>query len=244
MDRGHACIRPRLRGWYALDLPTGDPRPRSVKYEEAPDLSINDYSYKLLTFDSRSYVEFSYQSKISFASRFYGGTSWGDDRKTFLIGGTPWIFSSEGSWGDFGDPNHQFEDQYVLPIRGHTLGSKSGENVLLMNYELRLPFLMYYIPTIKFLGQIFGVIFVDVGVVWNNPDPDCPADELCGFPQCSDNNNWGETVDGSGWLMSCGFGPRFILFGMPWKLDYAWKYTPRTGIQKDRLWYLSIGFDF
>ena len=46
------------------------------------------------------------------------------------------------------------------------------------------------------------------------------------------------------WLMSFGFGPRFTLFGMPWKLDYAWQYNPYRGQISSRKWYLSIGFDF
>ena len=44
--------------------------------------------------------------------------------------------------------------------------------------------------------------------------------------------------------MSCGIGPRFYLFGMPWKLDYAWQYNPYEGIISDRKWYLSVGYDF
>ena len=44
--------------------------------------------------------------------------------------------------------------------------------------------------------------------------------------------------------MSYGIGPRFILFGMPWKLDYAWQYSPHEGRISDKKWYLTIGFDF
>ena len=44
--------------------------------------------------------------------------------------------------------------------------------------------------------------------------------------------------------MSFGFGPRFILFGMPWKLDYAWQYSPHEGRISDKKWYITIGFDF
>ena len=50
--------------------------------------------------------------------------------------------------------------------------------------------------------------------------------------------------DNEGWIMSCGFGPRFYFLGMPWKLDYAWQYNPHRGIISSRKWYLSIGFDF
>ena len=102
---------------------------------------------------------------------------------------------------------------------------------------------MYYVPTIQFLGQIFGVFFVDVGVVWDKD-----------FPKYHVKDNWNtqnhcfsdEDIDdcASGWLMSYGFGPRFIFLGMPWKLDYAWQYNPHKGKISDRKWYISIGFDF
>ena len=133
-------------------------------------------------------------------------------------------------------------NNYVIPIRGYPLAEKYGKNAILMNYELRLPFFMYYVPTIEFLGQIFGVLFVDVGVVWDDS-----------FPKYSNESNWidpdgiNSTCDAndcSGWLMSYGFGPRFIFLGMPWKLDYAWQYNPHKGKISDRKWYVSIGFDF
>ena len=123
------------------------------------------------------------------------------------------------------------------------LATKYGQNAILMNYEFRLPFFMYYVPTIEFLGQIFGIFFVDIGVVWDDD-----------FPKYSDESSWINPAqplssicnedDCSGWLMSYGFGPRFILFGMPWKLDYAWQYNPHKGKISNRKWYISIGFDF
>ena len=113
--------------------------------------------------------------------------------------------------------------------------------------ELRLPFLIYYFPTIQYLGQIFGVIFIDMGVVWDEK-----------FPKFNDETSWEVSNTqcyeeltntyikdcASGWLMSYGIGPRFILFGMPWKLDYAWQYDPYEGKKSDRKWYITIGLDF
>ena len=46
-----------------------------VKYDFAPAAAYNDYSYEMLTFDSRSYVELSFKNKVSFAARIFGGTS-------------------------------------------------------------------------------------------------------------------------------------------------------------------------
>ena len=130
-----------------------------------------------------------------------------------------------------------------------------------MNYELRLPFFMYYVPTIEFLGQLFGVFFVDMGVSWNDKFTKF-NDELSWNPYCYDSTNndilddfntslecTGENENyvwknDEGWLMSFGFGPRFIFLGMPFKLDYAWQYDPYEGKKSDKKWYLSIGLDF
>ena len=221
-----------------------------IKYDEAPNNVNNDYSYKMLTFDSRTYMELSYKNKVSFAARFFAGTSWGKSERNFLIGGTPWIFSSDenlinSNYDSNMDNSGEFYfmNNYTIPIRGYELATRYGQNVILMNYEFRLPFFMYYVPTIEFLGQLFGVFFVDVGVVWDNK-----------FPKYSNESNWIDNEnnlssicnedDCSGWLMSYGFGPRFIFLGMPWKLDYAWQYNPHKGKVSNRKWYLSIGFDF
>jgi len=131
-----------------------------------------------------------------------------------------------------------------MPLRGAQLSNKYGENVLLANIELRLPFLIYYFPALKYLGQINGVLFTDFGAAWDSE-----------YPNFFDECNWESTANGNikcdqisqqrtGWLMSYGFGPRFIFLGMPWQLDYAWQYNPHKGTISDRNWYLTIGLDF
>ena len=39
-----------------------------IKYDFAPSTTFNDYSYKMLTFDSRSYIEISFKNKVSIAA--------------------------------------------------------------------------------------------------------------------------------------------------------------------------------
>ena len=119
-----------------------------------------------------------------------------------------------------------------MPMRGYLISNKLGNNVLLGNLELRLPFLLYYFPAIKYFGQINGVIFTDFGVTWDDD-----------YPSPSKKSNW-ENGRGAGWLMSYGFGPRFFFLGMPWQLDYSWQYNPHRGRISSRKWFLSIGVDF
>ena len=131
-----------------------------------------------------------------------------------------------------------FMNNFIFPVRGFPMAHKYGSKALLMNYELRLPFLMYYFPTIKYLGQLFGVFFIDMGVAWNDK-----------FPQFKQKQNWGinqnsDTTDNIGWIMSYGFGPRFVFLNMAWKLDYARQYDPIRGKSSNQNWYLTIGYDF
>ena len=125
-----------------------------------------------------------------------------------------------------------FMNNFIFPVRGFPMAQKYGNKALLMNYELRLPFLMYYFPAIQYVGQIFGIFFVDIGVAWEDD-----------FPKFNERSNWGEDSN-IGWIMSYGFGPRFIFLNMAWKLDYARQYNPINGDRSDRNWYLTIGYDF
>ena len=96
--------------------------------------------------------------------------------------------------------------------------------------------LLYYFPTIKWLGQLNGVFFTDIGVAWNDV-----------FPDFNDHDNWDQNesnISNEGWAWTYGFGPRFIFLGMPWKLNYTWEYFPLNGKNKYNGWYLSIGFDY
>ena len=117
---------------------------------------------------------------------------------------------------------------------------------MLYNFELRLPFLIYYFPAIQFLGQINGAIFCDIGTTWNVE-----------YKKLTDATSWwdgsyiphsnGEMVpdkDPTGWAMSYGFGPRFIFLGLPWQIDFTWEYNPHMGTITDRKTFLRIFPEF
>jgi len=214
-----------------------------IKYEISPKISYNDFYYKKLSIDYRNYLKLSYKGQILLASRVFYGTSTGRDARIFGIGGAGYdtFFHGDNALLNPTYANSIMEDSeyqyysmndFQFPIRGYNIAQKYGKNSMIMNLELRLPFLLYYFPAIKYLGQIYGVLFIDAGVTWDNR-----------FPSFSNQNNWNQ-LSNEGWIMSCGIGPRFYLFGMPWKLDYAWQYNPYEGIISDRKWYLSVGYDF
>ena len=214
-----------------------------IKYEVSPKINYNDFYYKNITLDYRNYQKLSYQGQIYLASRLFYSTSFGRDARIYGIGGAGpnTFFDSDDllinqSYVDNIMDNTEYENYYLnnfqFPIRGYSMGQKYGNNSIILNLELRLPFLLYYFPAIKYLGQIYGVLFVDAGVAWNSI-----------FPDFSNKSNW-RVSKNTGWIMSCGIGPRFNLLGMQWKLDYAWQYNPYEGIISERKWYLSTGYDF
>jgi len=208
-----------------------------LKYRTSPGINEKSLSFHSATMDGRKY--FHLFNGVSFASRFFAGTNWGSDSQKFRLGGVPWLFSSDrysdrfyGEQEEAPKIEELYFSEYVMPLRGVQISNKFGQNVFLANLELRLPFLIYYFPAIKYLGQINGVIFTDFGVTWDSD-----------YPEFWDNSNW-QNNNNTGWLMSYGFGPRFIFLGMPWQLDYAWEYNPHIGTISDRKWYLTIGLDF
>jgi outer membrane protein assembly factor BamA len=208
-----------------------------LKYRTSPGINEKSLSFHSATMDGRKY--FRLFNGVSLASRFFAGTNWGTDAQKFQLGGVPWLFSSDrysdrfyGGQENAPSVEELYFSEYVMPLRGVQISNKFGQNVFLANLELRLPFLIYYFPAIKYLGQINGVLFTDFGATWDSD-----------YPEFWDNSNW-QNNSNTGWLMSYGFGPRFIFLGMPWQLDYAWEYNPHRGTISDRKWYLTIGLDF
>ena len=204
-----------------------------VKYRFTPkDKNFNPY-FRSLTVDLRNYIDST--PITSFAGRLFIGKYWGNDDYEFKLGGVPAILSNQSLTNDYITGQNRYFSEYVYPLRGIPLGARTGSSVLLVNLEYRLPLLLYYFPAIRWLGQLNGVLFSDLGVIWDED-----------FPDFNDKAHWsGEDIGGhNGWSWTYGLGPRFIFLNMPWQLDYTWQYYPMTGKSEYKGWYLSIGFDF
>ncbi|MFQ6611322.1 MAG: BamA/TamA family outer membrane protein, partial [Fidelibacterota bacterium] len=211
------------------------------RLQTSPRWGNNELFFHTMTMDARHYIPLG--NGISFAGRMYAGFSGGRNAEKFRVGGLPWLFSSEDSYYAPGESptidneNNYFKEmlkeifftKYVTPVRGTQISELSGNKAVVVNLELRLPFLIYYFPSIKYLGQINGVLFTDFGMAWSDKRPDMWVGE-----------NWNS--DPNEFVLTYGFGPRFIFLGMPWQLDYAWEYHPYK--KPVRMWYLTIGMDF
>ena len=215
-----------------------------LQYEVVPNIKSNDFVYNKIKFDTRSYIAISRKSHIVLATRLFLSRSTGKNARLFGIGGSGQntFFHSDHTLLNpiyrndiMTDTEYQylFMNNFEYPVRGYHIAQKFGTHAMIINLELRLPFLIYYFPAIRYLGQLFGTIFVDAGVAWNDH-----------YPEFSNEANWSDINSPEGWLMSYGGGPRFTLFGMPWKLDYVWQYNPHKGRISSRSWYLSLGVDF
>tara|TARA_A100001011_G_scaffold325340_1_gene348256 strand:+ start:64126 stop:67281 length:3156 start_codon:yes stop_codon:yes gene_type:complete len=213
------------------------------KYKTDPRTSKD---INLLSFDGRVYRPLF--NGVSIFLRNFLGHTWGDDRQSIYLGSEPSIYSSTPGISDFYLSEFSSSNSNLLtlfnftenitPIRGVPFMYKSGDNLALFNFELRAPFLLYYFPAIKWFGQINGVIFIDLGVAWNNNEP---------LPNISNQSNWIKREEApnkrTGWVMSYGWGPRFIFLGMPLKLNFAWQYNPITKEKSDRRYEITIGID-
>tara|TARA_Y100001934_G_scaffold28749_1_gene31350 strand:+ start:1208 stop:4357 length:3150 start_codon:yes stop_codon:yes gene_type:complete len=215
-----------------------------LKYKTVPSYS---YDSNLLTLDGRIYHPLG--NGISFMFRNFLGHSWGKDNQKFYLGSEPSIYTSTPNVADYYLNQYRgidYDDlllffnfsENISPIRGFPFMYKAGHNVALFNIELRAPFLLYYFPTLKWIGQINGILFLDIGVTWDNSTS---------FPSFQDGQNWlvdeNNFTPDNGWVMSYGWGPRFIILGMPLKINYVWQYNPISKQISNRRYEVTIGID-
>ncbi len=204
---------------------------RSMLYATiSPKWNEEGIVFQTLTLDVRKYIRSI--GGTSFAFRLSGGASFGADAQNFLVGGLPWLFSSDAQSGQgyYGGRYKQdplgldenslktiYFSEYLTPLRGTRMMELVGTRAALINLEYRFPFLVYYFPALGELGQLGGVLFTDLGFAWNETDVD--------------------------YALTFGWGPRFVLLGLPFQFDYAWQYKPSEE-DRGRHWYLTIGLDF
>jgi Tol biopolymer transport system component len=105
--------------------------------------ALGGLDYTTAVFDFRRYHHFA--RRLTFARRFLGGASFGDDPQFFRFGGA---FTYRGA--DYGD----------------LIGTRSG----IVNLEMRFPLieqLRVGFPLALSLGGVNGVVFLDAATAWN-----------------------------------------------------------------------------
>jgi uncharacterized protein YifN (PemK superfamily) len=184
-----------------------------LSYTKSLPIFENSVNFDRVIFDYRRYLMITYG--YSFAFRGVTGIVFNEDKDKFpfYLGG----FNS---------------------VRGYDLWSFKGDTMFLLNAEFRFPLLMNTVigfPLPFRLPIIWGVIFWDMGSVWNISEAHL----------LTEYNENGELIF-TGLKSGFGIGLRLVLLpGIKLMLDYAAPYDA-TGFPEAEKWktYFHIGVDF
>jgi Tol biopolymer transport system component len=198
-----------------------------------PKLGSNGLSFINVTGDYRTY--FRLGSNYSFAFRFAGGGSFGDDPQKFIIGGVEnWINRTfEGGYIPLENAEDYIFLQVGAPLRGYNYNAAIGARYSLMNLEFRYPLFAFLQagPLPIGLQSLGGVMFFDAGAAWNRER------ELRFFAR----NERGNVVTRD-LLMGMGTGARIYFLAFLVRFDVAWAWNV-AGFSKPK-YYFSLGTDF
>lgn len=193
-------------------------------------------------FDGRYYLPI-YKNFI-WATRVAGDFSWGTRKVLYYLGGVDnWLAPKYNDNTPINtDANYAYQT-LAENLRGYKQNVKNGNNVLLMNTELRLPVFATFIDQpigSDFIRNFQITSFGDIGTAWNEKlslknDSYLTYGQPPVFVQVK-NSNLGPFVGGYG------FGARTTIAGYFLRLDAAW---PMSGFFAGKpMWYVALGVDF
>ncbi len=217
-----------LGGWYA---PTQGMR-AYVEFLGSPKFNNSSIGFMTMKTDVRQYVTFF--DYLTLAIRGSFGASFGPEPQKFYIGGAEnWLNSRfKDNRLPFDSPeDYMFLQNFIMPMRGWSIAELKGNKFFISNAELRFPLFTALVagPVPVLIQGVMGAFFFDVGGAWNNKFVISKIDVF--------GNRVPENL-----LMSAGVGARSYLFGLPIKMDVAWR-NEYSGWSKPN-YIFSIGFDF
>ncbi len=209
-----------------------------LDFKGSPKFSNNTVGFLNITGDVRQYIPlFTY---MSLALRVSGGKSFGPNPLHFFLGGTEnWInatFYGNGSqsYMPFTQPEDYAFMNFPMPLRGFAIAERTGTQYFLTNAEFRFPLFRALLagPLPILLQGVQGAFFFDMGGAWDG--------SVNSFK--STYTDVDGTTKPNDLLMSTGLGIRTILFGLPLKIDIAWKNVYYAWSQP--VWLFSLGYDW
>ncbi len=226
-----------------------------IFFQHHQGLGNADLSFSQAYIDVRHYQKI--YKEIVIAARGYAGTFFGNSPKQYLLGGMDsWFYSTTqvGGRTSEGEPNPlgvegETQDilfvEYATGLRGFDLSTLFGNNVMMGNIELRIPFVKALTNgpiTSNFMKNLMLVGFYDIGTSWSGKPPfssgnSVSVSEIVSGPFKAEIKNYLNP-----WLYSYGFGVRTVLLGYYIKADLAWP-VENYQVQNPRF-HLSLGFDF
>jgi len=194
--------------------------------------------------------------KVIFAGRFYGATSFGNNRILYVLGGVEnWIDRQVDNTTPVNtNYNYVFTNQ-TNHLRGFKNNARNGNNVMILNTEIRIPVLStLFNRTFRsdILNSFQLVPFFDFGTAWigNNPfKPDVTFVQNT-FPMVDPTNPGPVTTPvlvtvnyfRNPFIGGYGVGFRTKILGYFLKFDVARGLDNGQGLGTMR--YLSFGYDF
>lgn len=120
--------------------------------------------------DARHYVEI--HRNFIWATRFAADLSWGTRKLIYFLGGVDnWMIKPDIYGNRAPNPNENYAYQTLaVNMRGYKQNIRNGNNVMLINTELRLPVFTTFIDkpiNSAFLRNFQLMTFVDLGTAWN-----------------------------------------------------------------------------
>jgi hypothetical protein len=224
-------------------------------YAHWEGMNNRENSFSQVSADIRHYQKI--YKEIVFAVRGFGGSFYGNSPKEYLLGGMDnWILNQtqyDGSTatgednplGVDGENQDILFAEYATNLRGFDYASLFGNNVLLMNIELRIPLIRTFTNapiTSNFFRHLMLTGFYDIGSAWSGKQPfsgetSVSFDRYKSGPFQVDVKNYLNP-----WLYSYGIGMRSVLFGYYLKTDVAWP-VKNYEVGNAR-WTVTLGFDF
>jgi len=199
----------------------------------SPRLGSNGKQFVTVDFDLRKYWAFS--REFSLALRLAGGASFGKNPTLFIMGGMDnWLNYRYYEKIRSTSINDYFLSNFLTPLRGADYYEMVGSRAVLMNLELRVPLIQYFVmrlPLPMALQNIRGVVFWDAGSAWSE-------NESIKILTKNSHDHWYLRDVATGF----GYGVRVNLGFFLLRLDAAWR-TDLIKFSKPR-YYFSIGTDF
>jgi WD40-like Beta Propeller Repeat len=244
---------------YDNSIPTGmnvqEGTRAKVTYVHYQGLNNSNNSFSQISADVRHYQKI--YKTIIFAVRGFAGSFYGRSPKQYLLGGMDnWLFNDSKYSGTTatgeGNPlgiDSKNEDilfvEFATNLRGFDYATLFGNNVMLMNAELRIPIVQVLTNapiTSTFLRHLQFVGFYDVGTSWSGKSPFSEGGSV----------NYNRIKNGSlqvnlknylnPWLYSYGVGMRSTMLGYYLKVDVAW--PVKNYEVGNTSWFITLGFDF
>ncbi len=199
----------------------------------APALGDRVVSFRTGFADFRNY--FGLSRDIGIAWRFSGAVSGGKNPMRFFLGGVDnWLNYDFARNLDAFNITDFYFSEFVTPLRGADYYERIGTRYALLNVELRVPLVDYFItrfPLPLGIAGIRGAGFLDVGSAWNSTK----------HFRATEKNAAGETVlrdilAGYGWGFRANLGIFLLRMDAVWRTNLAHSSKPR--------YLFSFGTDF